>query len=291
MKKLLITLSIAFIGINLFSQSFLPKSKGEIVKHTYYTLSYSEANEQVEWVYYELIPSIISGETSRTDDFRSDPLVSTGSAELSDYKGSGYDRGHLCPAAAMKINHVAMSETFYLSNMSPQAASFNRGRWKELEAKVRTWAYKEEILYVVSGPVFRNNIGTIGTNKVTIPGYYYKVIYSPQNNQMIAFIMPNRKIEESLSGFVVTVDSVEALTGIDFFEAMEDIQEASLENKVNKEHWSFDMKDNFSSPNDKNSTAVQCKGMAKSTGKRCKIMTTNANEYCRYHQSQAVKGE
>ena len=121
MKKLI----IFFILVQLFScktvedirpnleNNLEPKSNGEIVKHTYYTLAYSEANEQAFWVYYELTPELINGSQSRTDDFRADPLVSTGSASLDDYKGSGYDRGHLCPAADMTLNHTSMSESFY----------------------------------------------------------------------------------------------------------------------------------------------------------------------------------
>ncbi len=121
--SLLLTLTYS-----LSAQDLLPTSTtGQIVEHTYFTLSYSEDHEQAEWVYYELTPMLINGTQARTDNFRPDPKVSTVSAQLSDYKGSGYDRGHLCPAGDMKLNKTAMSETFYLSNMSPQEASFNRG--------------------------------------------------------------------------------------------------------------------------------------------------------------------
>jgi endonuclease G len=127
-----------FIQILVLGQSdLLPKSTtGQIITHKYYTLSYSENDEQPYWVAYLLTSSMVNGNTKRTEDFRKDPLVSTGSAELSDYRRSDYDRGHLCPAGDMTINSEAMSETFYLSNMSPQAPSFNRGIWQQLEAKV-----------------------------------------------------------------------------------------------------------------------------------------------------------
>jgi endonuclease G len=212
--------------------SFEPKSKGEIVKHTYYTLSYSEENEQAYWVYYVLTPELINGDQSRTDDFRTDPLVSTGSATLEDYKYSGYDRGHLCPAGDMKLNKVCMSETFYLSNMSPQLAGFNRGIWSTMEDQVRNWALKYSKLYVVTGPIFKDNIGVIGDNKVTVPGYYYKVLFDG-NDKMVGFILPNAKGTNSIESYAVCVDSIESLTGIDFFPELDDQTEKRLESKIN----------------------------------------------------------
>lgn len=142
--------------------SLEPKSGGEIVKHTYYSLAYSEENEQAYWAYYQLTPEFINGGQARTDDFRADPAISTGSAALSDYKSSGYDRGHLCPAADMKLNKTSMSETFYLSNMSPQVAGFNRGIWSSVEDQVRKWALEFYGLDVATGPIFKDNLGSIG---------------------------------------------------------------------------------------------------------------------------------
>ena len=128
------TLILLLFSSTLIAQELLPTSTtGQIIKHQYFTLSYSEPHEQAEWVYYKLTPQLINGTQSRTDNFRTDPMVTSGSAQLNDYKGSGFDRGHLCPAADMKINRDAMSETFYMSNMSPQHPSFNRGIWKKLK--------------------------------------------------------------------------------------------------------------------------------------------------------------
>lgn len=216
--------------------SLEPKSVGEIVKHTYYTLSYSEENEQAYWVYYELTPELINGTQSRTDDFRADPLVSTGSASLDDYKGSGYDRGHLCPAADMSLNKTSMSESFYLSNMSPQLAGFNRGIWSTLEDQVREWALSYSKLCVVTGPIFKDNIGVIGGNQVTVPGYYYKVLYDG-NNKMIGLILPNASSSKSLDQFVVKVDDIEQQTGIDFFSGLDDSLENQLEGSVSNSSW------------------------------------------------------
>lgn len=217
---------------------YQPISSGEIVKHTYYTLAYSEENEQAYWVYYILTPEFINGGQSRTDDFRADPMVSTGSATLDDYKGSGYDRGHLCPAADMALNKTSMSESFYLSNMSPQVPGFNRGIWSTMEDQVRKWALSYQKLYVVTGPIFRDNKGTIGEDKVTVPGYYYKVLFDGKD-KMIGLILPNASSSSKLEQFVVTVDEIEKETGVDFFPGLEDKIENKLEGEIDKSRWSF----------------------------------------------------
>lgn len=218
--------------------SLEPLSKGEIIKHTYYTLAYSEADEQAYWVYYHLTPELINGTQTRTDDFRADPLVSTGSASLDDYKGSGYDRGHLCPAADMTLNKTSMSESFYLSNMSPQNPSFNRGIWSKLEVRVRQWVGEYGDLYVVSAGVLTDKLGAIGTDEVTVPKSYYKVIYSEKNG-MIALILPNQGSTTGLDQFVVSVDEVERQTGIDFFSGLDDRIENQMESTVNTGSWDF----------------------------------------------------
>ena len=121
------------------SFDYLPDvSSGEIIYHSYYTLAYSEESEQASWVAYKITTDNFNSSIKRKDAFRVDPQVSTVSAELSDYRKSGYDRGHLAPAGSMKINAISMSESFFMSNMSPQLAGFNRGVWKKLEGEVRS---------------------------------------------------------------------------------------------------------------------------------------------------------
>ena len=190
-------------------------------------------------MYYQITPELINGSQARTDDFRPDPLVSTGSASLADYSGSGYDRGHLCPAADMKLNKTSMSETFYLSNMSPQVAGFNRGIWSMVEDQVRKWAIEFNGLDVATGPIFKDNLGTIGADKVTVPGYYYKVLYSEKKKIMIGLILPNASSSKSLDQFVVTVDEIEKETGIDFFSGLDDTLENHLEGSIITGSWDF----------------------------------------------------
>ena len=287
MKRLLFTfiflLSVGF----LFAQKYLPSSHGELVRHTYITLSYSEANEQAEWVYYELTPEFVSGNTKRSDDFRPDPKVSTVSAQLSDYTGSGYDRGHLCPAGSMTINAKAMSESFYLSNMSPQLPAFNRGGWKELETLVRKWVAEYDRLYVITGPVLKGANRHIGPDKVTVPNSYYKIIYAPNQAEMIAFVMPNAKIEHELNEYVVDVDEVERLTDIDFFAGMDDQLEKRLEANVNIARWDFDGTQLSPKVAEKAKEEVsigQCQGRTAS-GARCKRKAKAGSRYCFQHGS------
>ena len=213
---------------------------GQIIKHKYYTLSYSKQNKQAEWVFYLLTKKNSLGAVARKNNFRPDPLVSTGSASLKDYSKSGYDKGHLCPAADMSFDSQAMSETFYLSNMSPQVPTFNRGIWKKLEELVRSWSLQEDSLYIVTGPIFLNNKQSIGPDKVTVLGYYYKVIYDPiGKKKMIGFILPNAKGKGQLSNYTVSVDSVEKVTKIDFFHNLPDSLENRLERGVDLKLWKF----------------------------------------------------
>ena len=173
MKKIL-TILIAISCQFAYSQEILlPEINPNdiIVKHYAYTLNYNEEHEQAEWVAYILTKDRVYGTVKRTNNFRPDPKVKTGSATLADYKGSGYDRGHLAPAADMKWSATAMSESFYMSNMSPQRPGFNRGIWKRLEQLVRTWAVEYEEIHVVTGPVLKGSFKSIGPNQVSVPEY------------------------------------------------------------------------------------------------------------------------
>jgi endonuclease G, mitochondrial len=231
----ILILSISFAST---AQELLPTSTtNQIVRHTYYTLSYSEPNEQAEWVYYELTADMVRGMQKRTDDYRPDEKVTTISAQLEDYRGSGYDRGHLCPAGDMKQNLTAMSESFYLSNMSPQDKDFNAGIWNDLENKVRSWVLVKDKLYVVTAGVLKSNLGKIGPDGVTVPKYFYKVLYDPRNEKMIVFLIPNENSTKPLQQFAVTVDSLESLTGIDFFPDLPDSLENRLESKIDLGDW------------------------------------------------------
>jgi len=194
------------------------KENVNIVHHKYYSFLYSEKDEQPYWVkYVSTKEHILEKKYKRKNNFREDPLVKTQSATLKDYSKSGYDRGHLCPAGDMCFSESAMSESFFMSNMSPQFPSFNRGKWKALEEKVRNWAVKYDTAIIYCGGVLSDISKTIGPNKVSVPKYYYKVVYCPTIDNAIGFIMPNIKCELSLDSYMVSIDSVERLTNIDFY--------------------------------------------------------------------------
>ncbi len=269
----------------LLGQSYLPQSKGEVVEHTYYTLSYIEQHEQAEWVYYTLTPEMLAQGVSRTDNFRADPKVSTQSATLADYVGSGYDRGHLCPAASMAHNSTAMSESFFLSNMSPQHPSLNRGVWKNLEEHVRKIAAGDSILHVVTGPLFTDPIGVIGPNEVTIPRYYYKALYSPKRAEMIGYIMENCKLDGAVASYATTIDNIEAISGINLFADLDlEYQEANIDlSKWEASNTYTKSETTTQSNTEQHIESSQCQGTT-SSGKQCSRKAQSGSRFCWQHQ-------
>jgi len=212
-----------------------------ILSYTGFDLAYNEENEQAAWVVYVLTrEEIESGIVERSDNFRSDTNLSTGSASLADYRGSGFDRGHLAPAGDMQWASEAMSESFLMSNMSPQLPAFNRGVWKRLETEVRNWAREKDSIYVITGPVLAPIDSFIGDNQVGIPLYYFKVLVdlSPPDHSVIAFLLPHSASSDSLLQFAIPVDSLEQITGYEFFAAAPD-QEAVdwLEKELDLDSW------------------------------------------------------
>ncbi len=210
----------------------------EIVEHSAYTLSYKENYEQAEWVAYMLTAEMTNGNIRRTNRFVVDPDVPTGSASPRDYSGSGYDKGHLAPAADMSWSEKAMNECFYMSNMSPQEPGFNRGIWKRLEEAVRRFAQENDTIYVTTGPILKPMLPTIGNN-VAVPKYFYKVIvvYKQKLKMGIGFVLANESSNENLEHFAVSIDSVETLTGINFFSKIPSKIQKRIESTCDINKW------------------------------------------------------
>lgn len=263
---------LAFTSLSGFAQdlaSYYPSASGEIVKHTYYSLEYSETHEQAKWVIYF---AGMDGDTERSDNFREDPLVSSQSATLEDYKASGYDRGHLAPAGDMDFNSTAMRESFYMSNMSPQKPGFNRGIWKSLEALTRVWAINTNSPndVIITGPILTESCGVIGQN-VTVPCAYYKIYVDLTTKKAIGFVLPNESSAAPLQSYVHSIDEIEALTGIDFFHLLDDEVEAVFEDDENIAEWNWDpelIAPTATTTPEPETPSTQCKATTNS-GKQC----------------------
>ena len=196
-----------------------------------FTLTYSETYEQPLWVAYTLTPAKLVKKVKRSDKFQPDLTVASGTATNKDYSHSGYDKGHMAPAADMSYNSDAMKESFLFSNISPQKPQFNRGIWKDLEEETRSWSKEYGELYITTGPIFTKIIERIGPDKVAVPSGYFKTIlvYSRNKYWAIGFIMPNEGTDEPISHFAVPVDSVEKATGLDLYHNLPNNVEAEVE--------------------------------------------------------------
>ncbi|MCX6271501.1 MAG: DNA/RNA non-specific endonuclease [Bacteroidetes bacterium] len=218
------------------------KKNEVILYHKGFTISYNQHHYQANWVAYHLSKTNASAKIERKGAFRPDPRFPQ-CAGNQDYSKSGYDKGHLFPAANSWTPEI-MTESFYYTNVSPQDPSFNRGIWKKLETLEREWAIQYDDIYVVTGPVLKSTRGTIGKG-VSVPVYYYKVIldYSLPEYKGIGFLLKNEKEDASrLSHYAISIDSVESVTGIDFFPALPDELETTLESKADITKWNWTVK-------------------------------------------------
>jgi endonuclease G len=234
----------------------LPKTNEStaVIWHSAFAFEYAEPFEQARWVAHIITPDVLTGTVFRSNDFRPDPLIPTGSSVEEDYflkflqpdssykyDGFGYDRGHLAPSADFRWSARSLSESYFYSNMSPQLPAFNRESWASIEDKVRGYLYSNNThpLYVVTGPLLRDGLPKVerGVNKVSIPEYYWKVAIDPFNKRGIGFIMPNRKVTEPVESYAVTIDSVERFTGYNFFPLLDPAIQSVAENQRNLTDW------------------------------------------------------
>jgi endonuclease G, mitochondrial len=218
-------------------EEYLPAQAGQIVRHKYFTLSYNEDHEQADWVVYRITRERLNNATiARTNEFLPDPMVKTESATVRDYSGSGYDRGHLCPAADMAFDATAMLESFYMSNISPQDQRFNGGIWRELEELTRDWGRKFQQVVVVTGPVLKDRpVKSIGFSKVSVPNRYFRVILT--KDKTIGFLLPNALSDKQVMDYACSVDEVEKATGLDFFPKVLSGMNEELEALLDRDAW------------------------------------------------------
>jgi len=207
----------------------------QVIKHTGYTVSYNEDWKIPNWVAYELTAAEVQGEVGRTNDFVPDPDVWGATATTFDYKGSGYDRGHMAPAGDMKWSRKAMVESFYLSNICPQNHNLNGGDWKELEEQVRAWATAYGSVYIVCGPVVADENRTIGEG-VVVPAGFFKIVLRKLRDgrySALGFYYSNKAGSKPMESYLYTVEEIETISQINLLPSVP----ASVKESVNLEHW------------------------------------------------------
>lgn len=213
----------------VFESPYLPSST-PLIHREAYTLAYDGRIKSAGWVYEKLTASSLEGDADRTHlEFREDPLIpETLRATKEDYKGSGFDRGHLCPAADARVSMQAMEETFYLSNISPQNPQFNRKYWLKLEKHVRDLTQSYDRVYAITGPLFLAktekdgkryvHYEVIGANEIAVPTHYFKVLHAIRGGEVSteAYIIPNEPIRQDrpLQDFIVTLEKIEKAAGV-----------------------------------------------------------------------------
>lgn len=238
-------------GINLSAIENLErpasiKNRSErILNRKNYSTSYNKHWKIPNWVAWKIDRSELKNNEARTNEFLPDPdLKESEAVTTNDYRGSGYDRGHMCPAGDNRYHWKAMQESFYMTNMCPQNHKLNSGDWNDLEEMCRFWAEKENGLYVVTGPIVTSKSPKkIGRKqKVVVPDAFFKVILSTTGKQprALGFIFENKNTRQHLGKYAMSVDEVEAITGIDFFPALPDEIETMVEKQINLRSWGLD---------------------------------------------------
>lgn len=200
-----------------------------------FTVSFNSAHHQPNYAVWEITREKTYGESPRKAKFRPDNDV-YGCADLNDYRRSGYDRGHMAPAADMKWDDQAMSDSHLLTNICPQDHQINGGRWSTIEKLCRNWARRDSIVIVACGPVLSDYMPkAIGRSEVSVPERFFKVVLLPFTNPPmgVGFIVPNHPTDENLESMSRSIDEIEAITGFDFFSNLPD----DIENNVESKNW------------------------------------------------------
>lgn len=220
------------------SERMLPK--------TQFVISYNDERKCPNYVCWSLTPQRLQGRVERTEKFYADTtLEESVRVDYFDYRNSGYDRGHMCPAADNKNSEEGMSESFLMTNICPQDRDLNANEWNDLEQRCRAWARKGNTLYICCGPIFDTEgvkkIGVRKNMKVAVPDRFFKVVLTlGEEPKAIGFIFPNRPCDGGLDAYAVSVDEVEEETGMDFFHILEDAEEDKLEAAFSLNEWGME---------------------------------------------------
>ena len=226
--------------LNLEVPAKLKDRSEKILRRSNYTVSYNRNWNMPNWVAWELNKSETKGKNGRSNEFSIDPdLPKAYQVESYDYAGSGYDRGHMCPAGDNQFDAQAMNESFYMSNICPQNHELNKGKWNDLEIACRKWANRYDQVFIVCGPmVDKRKAKTIGKDhEILVPEKFFKVILitSTQPARAIGYIFENTTSERPYKTY--SVDEIEQITGIDFFPNLPDNIEDVIESQYDTQEW------------------------------------------------------
>ncbi|MDX2149947.1 MAG: DNA/RNA non-specific endonuclease [Bryobacteraceae bacterium] len=230
---LLLTAALLHAQPARFGAPACSPSHQELADHAYFLLCHDPALKVSRWVAYELLPHHLNHPTNpRPSRFRPDPQLALPAALDSDYRHSGFSRGHLAPAADFAWSPDALRATFLLSYAVPKLQSVYAGVLSRLEAAVRSLAAHADAVYVFTGPIFEGELATIGEGRVAVPSHLFKAVLVVRNgtSRMLAAIVPNAPSPKApLAHFLTTVDDIEARTRLDLFSALDDQEEQALE--------------------------------------------------------------
>ncbi len=205
-----------------------------------YRLSFNADTKNPNWVAWELTADETIGRISRSNRFWTDNEIK-GCPSYEDYRHSGYDRGHMAPAADMKWDKEAMTHSFALSNICPQDKELNSGAWNTLENKCRQWAQRDSALIIIAGPIFDSPDKEYIGDSVRVPDAFFKVILAPyvRNPRAIGFLFPNYSAPGNLANYSYTVDEIERITGFDFYPTLPDSIENTIERTTSFTEWNY----------------------------------------------------
>jgi len=215
-------------------------SRGDtIVVHDGYIVSFRPSLRQPVWVAYNLTVDEVQGETERSGSFKRDPAVEFPQAANSDYLRSGYDKGHMAPAADMKWSDKVMAESFYFTNICPQTPQLNRRNWLNLENQTRNLALRYGSVWIICGPVFDGEKKTIGENMIPVPDKFFKALLAFNGKEYVAaaFVFENNEQKQELTDVLMTVDALEASIGLDLFRHLPESSQTAAESEVKRTDW------------------------------------------------------
>lgn len=289
MRKIHLLIFFIVASSALFSQKLELPFSSSFDYHNGYSFEYSREYKQSKWVAYQLIGANTQEKTQPEVQFYNDPKLPSGALNSEDFHQRVYPPGHLKPSGDARADKNEMHDAYYYANVCPMQPTFDQEIWRILENTVRGWSLIFDTIYVATGPAFKKKSDSVGIHKVAVPDYFYKVLLV-QNGidmQMIGFVLPNIDVRYDYLKNPVSVDSVERLTGIDFFYQLPDYLEQDLETQVNPDFW-MGGSNSYYLKSKMRPREIQCVGTTV-IDKRCLSLTKCLNGCCSQHGCEGDK--